>query len=348
LSKITIILIILIIAIIIGIVAYGIYMVADWDGDGIPNYLEAIYGTDPYKKDTDGDGISDYDEINIYKTDPLSKDTDRDGLSDFDEITIHETDPLKQDTDGDGLSDFEEIFMYGTNPLKYDTDDDNLSDYDEINIYKTDPFKKDTDNDNLPDGDEVHVYKTDPLSKDTDKDGLSDFEEIFMYGTNPLKSDTDDDGWPDSEDLCPCSNMVLNITIIKWIELEPKDSDNPGDPYIVFTIIYLYKGTTIRFNETVNLGLNVSNLINYSFIIDIPDCIPQKLIAIEIRVFDNDTLDNQPADYIYSIAYRGETPIYVYSFIYTLFETDIRSTRGADAVLELMFETICKPCLEKS
>lgn len=38
------------------------------------------------KVDTDGDGLSDYDEINIYKTDPLNPDTDGDGYSDGEEV----------------------------------------------------------------------------------------------------------------------------------------------------------------------------------------------------------------------------------------------------------------------
>lgn len=44
----------------------------DTDGDGISDYDEIfIYGTSPYLADTDGDGISDYDEIFVYGTDPL-------------------------------------------------------------------------------------------------------------------------------------------------------------------------------------------------------------------------------------------------------------------------------------
>ena len=44
----------------------------DTDGDGISDWDEIfIYGTSPYLEDTDGDGLSDYEEIFIYKTDPL-------------------------------------------------------------------------------------------------------------------------------------------------------------------------------------------------------------------------------------------------------------------------------------
>ncbi|MBI4281841.1 hypothetical protein HY625_03415 [Candidatus Uhrbacteria bacterium] len=43
-------------------------------------------------KDTDGDGLSDYDEMNRYKTSPYLKDTDSDGIDDKAEIT-QGTDP---------------------------------------------------------------------------------------------------------------------------------------------------------------------------------------------------------------------------------------------------------------
>jgi len=35
----------------------------DTDGDGVPNWKEALFGTDPNNPDTDGDGVSDGDEI---------------------------------------------------------------------------------------------------------------------------------------------------------------------------------------------------------------------------------------------------------------------------------------------
>jgi hypothetical protein len=48
--------------------------------------------TDLHLLDTDGDGLSDYDEINIYHTSPYLEDTDGDGINDKQEI-IQGTDP---------------------------------------------------------------------------------------------------------------------------------------------------------------------------------------------------------------------------------------------------------------
>jgi cysteine-rich repeat protein len=114
--------------------------VVDSDGDGLKDAVEDknLNGqvdageTDPKKADTDGDGLSDGDEVNKYGTDPLKADTDGDGLRDGDEVTKHKTDPKKADTDGDGLSDGDEVNKYGTDPLKADTDGDGVSDGDEV------------------------------------------------------------------------------------------------------------------------------------------------------------------------------------------------------------------------
>lgn len=65
----------------------------DEDGDNVPLSVEQMYGTSDQKKDSDGDGLSDYEEINgwpcatlpdfaIVKTNPLNKDTDGDGIID--------------------------------------------------------------------------------------------------------------------------------------------------------------------------------------------------------------------------------------------------------------------------
>ena len=171
---------------------------SDDDKDGLTLDEEESLGTDPKKADSDGDGLTDGEEVNKYKTNPLNSDSDGDGLNDNDEIYIYKTNPLVGDTDNDGLLDGEEINIYKTNPNDADTDHDGLNDGLEIKNYKTDPLKADTDNDGLKDGDEVNTYKTNPIVSDTDGDGLKDGDEIIKYKTDPIKKDTDggtiDDG----------------------------------------------------------------------------------------------------------------------------------------------------------
>jgi PKD repeat protein len=203
--------------------------------------------------DRDDDGLSDeYEErmnlLGIVLLDSRNNDTDGDGLTDKEEMQTVKTDPTNPDTDGEGLSDYEECYIYRTNPRQPDTDYDGLTDYEEVKIYKTDPNVMDTDKDGLDDYFEVHhvwdisncttsvkevwiggvAYNdhTDPLNPDTDNDGLLDGEEgpsgayygldtpglynwtladqgnitgrpiIFNYGyTHPLDNDTDDDSY---------------------------------------------------------------------------------------------------------------------------------------------------------
>ena len=71
--------------------AVHIFYSKDQDNDGIPLPTEHLFGTDDTKVDSDGDGLSDYDEITgwikgestvkIY-TNPADADTDGDGLND--------------------------------------------------------------------------------------------------------------------------------------------------------------------------------------------------------------------------------------------------------------------------
>lgn len=58
----------------------------DSDGDGISDENEILKtGTDPNKKDTDNDGIGDGVEV-LYRMNPLDADMDKDGVNDGDEI----------------------------------------------------------------------------------------------------------------------------------------------------------------------------------------------------------------------------------------------------------------------
>lgn len=58
----------------------------DLDGDGLDGNREADIGTDPNNWDSDGDSLSDYDEVAVWKTDPLNPDSDADGYRDGDEV----------------------------------------------------------------------------------------------------------------------------------------------------------------------------------------------------------------------------------------------------------------------
>ena len=196
----------------------------DDDNDGLTNAEERRYGTDPKNPDTDGDGLTDGEEVKRYHTNPLNPDTDGDGLTDGEEVHKYHTDPTKFDTDGDGLSDGDEVFKYHTNPLNPDTDGDGLPDGEEVLKYHTDPLKVDTDGDGLSDWEEVKIYHTDPLNPDTDGDGLTDGDEVHKYHTDPLNPDTDGGGVDDGTEV--------------------KRGTNPLDPRDDFPMV-LEKGKTV-------------------------------------------------------------------------------------------------------
>jgi hypothetical protein len=119
--------------------------VADSDGDGVPDYLEAggitsgtgvVIRTDAYNRDTDGDGLSDGEELgpkirtssygtgNYYPahSDPTRPDTDGDGVGDGQERDL-ETKPRLRDSDGDRLSDLMEVTL-SFDPTRNDVDQD--------------------------------------------------------------------------------------------------------------------------------------------------------------------------------------------------------------------------------
>jgi len=171
----------------------------DSDGDGLSNWDEInVYRTDPDRKDTDGDGLDDGEEVKIG-TNPLGADTDADGIPDGEELEL-KTNPLTNDTDGDGLSDYREAFILNTSPGLEDTDGDALLDGVELSK-GTNPLKADTDGDGLSDGDEVLTYGTNPLVNDTDRDNLTDGREVLVYYTDPLMMDTDGDYLPDGYEV---------------------------------------------------------------------------------------------------------------------------------------------------
>jgi hypothetical protein len=174
----------------------------DRDEDGIPDALEAAYGTNPDSGDTDSDGISDFlevcydDDCNNYNpgvtdTNASSADTDGDGMPDNWELN-NTFNPLfndgADDADSDGLTNAQE-YNAGTDPHISDTDGDGLTDGEEVLQYNTDPLQNtDIDVDALPD-DWERAMGTDPSRddalEDPDEDGVQNVVE-FLRKTRPL------------------------------------------------------------------------------------------------------------------------------------------------------------------
>jgi len=74
--------------------------------------IEVVHRSDPYNNDTDGDGVSDWEELNLgvdgYISDPCVIDTDGDGWNDDKELE-EGTDPTASDTDGDTVIDSNDL-----------------------------------------------------------------------------------------------------------------------------------------------------------------------------------------------------------------------------------------------
>ncbi len=127
--------------------------------------------------DSDGDGLPDLDEDGLA-TDATRQDTDQDGLMDGLEVRMG-LDPLRPD------------IINGCN-LSLDEDGDRLNTCEE-RVLGTDPCIGDSDGDTLPDLVEA-LAQTNPLVPedllDSDRDGLSNVAEIEAHG-DPLSADLD-------------------------------------------------------------------------------------------------------------------------------------------------------------
>ena len=223
----------------------------DQDGDGLWDHEEKILGTDMYNNDSDGDSVSDGDEVNQYLLNPLvadiDLDTDEDGIPNIEEIDVYQSNVENPDTDFDGISDWDEINVYGTNLLSSDTDEDGLSDdyeilYDFLDPTNADDALQDYDEDNLSNLDERN-WGCDPGNPDTDGDTLLDGDEVKRYFTNPLADDAtadyDGDGYKEiivnylpqtaeysstSDDLlCPGGDTETYVLTYKYISTSSRD-----------------------------------------------------------------------------------------------------------------------------
>jgi hypothetical protein len=160
----------------------------DYDGDGLPDGWEVDNALDPLSAsgddgaggDPDDDGLTNLQEYQ-RGTNPFRKDTDYDGLEDGAEVNVHGTSPLLTDTDGDGMADGWEV-RHGFDPL-VNNDTDGI----QGNGAGDDP-----DDDGLLNFDE-YLNGSDPSNGDTDGDGVWDSAEVAQ-GSDP--ADASDNGQP--------------------------------------------------------------------------------------------------------------------------------------------------------
>ena len=241
----------------------------DDDDDNIDTITEALLGTNPLLIDTDGDGISDSQEVGNETNKPLdqnkngildaletddSLDQDNDGLTDAIEAILN-TNPNKVDTDGDGINDAIEVGSNTDLPLdtdldgiidaldasdSTDTDNDGLTDAQEIKL-SSNPQLADSDKDGIDDLIEVGKNIDQPL--DSDNDGLPNLVDTdddndnlstryeTRIGTNPLTNDSDKDGLLDNiEAKAPNSDELQDTDNDKLINPIDDDDDDDGIP----------------------------------------------------------------------------------------------------------------------
>jgi len=212
----------------------------DSDGDGLTDRDEINFGTDKDDADTDDDGIKDGSEPS------WNVDSDGDGL-------INARDP---DSDNDGLFDGTETGVSG-NPGP--ATDQSAGNYipDANPATTTNPLDPDTDDGGIKDGSEdtnkngrVDAPERNPNNPaddfprpDSDGDGLTDEEET-RAGTNPADVDSDDDGVRDGAE----PNWNLDTDGDGNINAKDHDSDNDG----------IFDGTEMGVSGPAPTGTNAS------------------------------------------------------------------------------------------
>ena len=191
-------------------------------GDRLTYFQKLSLSLNPLTPDTDGDGLTDYDELFVYGTNPLLADTDGDGMPDGWEVANGlnpRVNDASADLDLDGLTNLQE---YQNRALGYwanqaDSLSDGRSDSERLFGSQTNRFYYDR-NDRLIGADYnrgsngfaiAYVYdgngnllRQKSLVRDTNHNGLPDVWEFLSGLTNNASAyaDTDGDGWTDFQE----------------------------------------------------------------------------------------------------------------------------------------------------
>jgi len=235
----------------------------DTDQDGIPDSDEYALGLDAKKQDTDGDNISDYDELNgfdVYLEFPLvTESTPEKPASTCEDVpddpiyypgldkVFCYTYPLDPDTDNDGLPDGDEQAFLGDPTYKdagdvFDLDGDGLLGREEndgwiVRVYMDndrltykwclpDPNDADTQCELLY-GDPTLLPTSNVTLPDTDYDGVVDSLERDE-ATHPRVDDTDQDGRTDHEEIFGYSAIDGDPNNLVFTDPIVKDTDTDG------------------------------------------------------------------------------------------------------------------------
>ena len=215
----------------------------DSDGDGLTNAEEAAAGSDPYNPDSDYDGLTDADEVNLTGTSATITDSNGDGVSDYNEFygnyavdtDTSGTGSSPYDFDGDGIAD-----PVDPDPLSPQNDPDSDGDY-VADSQDTDPYNPAVWSDH--NGNDINDDAETP-SADIDGDGVSNetdshpadisLSNDWNYnGTNDQDEDWDGDGVTNLQDSHPNSNTLWCDWNGNGIndDSEGGTADNDGDTY---------------------------------------------------------------------------------------------------------------------
>lgn len=93
--------------------------IKDADHDGLDFETEKLYKTSDKLPDTDGDGISDIEEVFAWFTDPTTIDTDKDGISDMQYVIDTYIEPADE-------SDLSDVYMYPSELIIQDRSNGNF------------------------------------------------------------------------------------------------------------------------------------------------------------------------------------------------------------------------------
>jgi hypothetical protein len=273
----------------------SIYVHDDSDDDGLFDYVETntgifidFYntGTDPNKLDTDGDGISDGEEVNIPYFSVIKKfitnwheaKTDAEELGG--RLAVLKTEELIEKANqfllnrgfwddlwiGLKFDSSSQEFMWldgeSLNYSNWDIGEPNFTQNAETVVYihpsySGAPLKWNNHSISDPNMSSYLLEQTtDPNKSDTDGDGLNDSDELNIYSTNPVFSDTDNDGLEDGTEvalrLALDPNQATDLTNFGYYTTD-EITDLRLDS-VAFDVIDGVGKIYINIEETSNLG----------------------------------------------------------------------------------------------